>query len=565
MHSGFLFLYDALGLDRDSYRVHYRFEQSGVINNSAPDFPQLSGVLSSIGNFFSHSETGFFTGQALNIQNATGLSSDFWTHIFLLEKTGAGKGVLFDSLQTGEIYSGYSIGINDNNRLYFESYDSSGPFSRTSNLVLGKRNLVAVTKTNNLLSFYSSDFNNDNILADSFIINGNFVLPSSKGTIGTGLSQTIERTPFTGYLDEYIYINDALSPFTLKTLFSGLCSNYVLTSGTVSGFNTLEITGYSTGITGVTGVTGFSTQITGSGLDPFSTGTYQFFYGNVGLTGYITSGLKITPLTGFVAHNLTGDNIQTLTFNTGLAKSFVLDEVSFIKKITKEDISTLSVMPYHTVLNKEGGYNLVEGKFQLDDSYEDSVIQIYLNGVSQISTGYAVTGNFYGSGVQLSGDYRLDGFLIDSTGFFKDNDVLVFDLISGQKRRILVQNPFLSGQENLVPGTDHVFFNGILLISGMDYDLTSSGSFRWQTDQYSTTTGALSTFIVPSGTVTDTGRFFNTISNLYRKSSQLYLNGQRQHLNENYLENSALDLINQSGIFDTTLISIYNNQQNFFE
>lgn len=141
VHSGFLYYFDLLGLDRDSLRVHYRFdENSGIlIPNDAPSFPQLSGELSSVGDFYSKAGSGFFTGQSITVQNATGLPSEFWSHIFVFERTGAGRHVLFDSLMSGDITSGYVLGVNDGNKLYFDSYDQNGPVSKTSSVVLGKR------------------------------------------------------------------------------------------------------------------------------------------------------------------------------------------------------------------------------------------------------------------------------------------------------------------------------------------------------------------------------------------------------------------------------------------
>jgi len=565
-HSGFLYYYDRLGLDTGSYRVHYRFDNSGVLANDSPYYPQFSGSLYPTGTFFSQSGVGNFTGQYLNINNATGLASEFWTHILLFEKQNGKRGVLIDTLKSGEIFSGYLLGVNDNNKLYFQSYDQNGSFSRTSNLVLGKKNLAAVTKTNNLLSFYIADFANDTVLAENFTINGNYVLPSSKMVIGraSGNSSLTDSSPLSGFIDEYVYLTDALGSTTLQALFSGLCSSYQSVSGEVSGYYINEITGYATGITGVTGVTGYQNEITGSGIDPFSTGEYELLYGTVAKTGYLTSGQLITPLTGLVGHTITGDSSFILSFNSGLARSFYLDEISYIRQIDGNDISTVNINPFGSKINKIGGYDLVEGKFQLDAPYSENRVQLYINGVSQLYTGFSVTGNFYGSGIVLSGDYRLDGRLVDSTGFFTKDDTLIFDLVGGDKKKFDVYHPALNSTVSFNPSGDFVFFNGILLISGMDYDI-SSNLFRWKTDMFSTTSGALTVFNPLSGSVKSTGKLFNSFSGVYRNHSQVFLNGQRQLINTNFIENSSLDLVGQSGIFDSSLVSIYNNDTTFFE
>ena len=570
VHSGFLYYYDLLGLNRDSLRVHYRFDQNSGVNvlNDAPNFPQMGGVLNSVGNFYSNSGSGHFEGQSLAIQNGTGLPSDFWSHIWIYEKTGKGKGVFFDSLMTGEIVSGYILGVNDANKLYFESYDENGPFTKTSSLVLGKKNLVAAVKSNNLLTFYCYDFNNDLALSENHSLLGEFVLPSTKGVIGhtSGSPNYVQTGAFKGFVDEYVVLQESVTPSTFRYLVSGLVSQYELVSGAVTYFTGVEVTGYLSGITGVTGITGYANQITGSGLDPFGTGNYQYFWGNIAQTGYLASGVKITPLTGNVVRSLTGDPVPTISLRTGYMKDFNLDEVSYIKRINSDDISYLNIYPiFSPVINLEAGFDSVLGKFQVDRKYARDSIELYVNGIAQLDTGFYYTGNAYRSGVVLSGDYRLDGYYVDATGFFNDDDILLYDRISGARQQVQLTGAQSGITEALPVDNKFIYYNGVLLLSGVEYR-SNGGNFQWATSRYDGETGGKLTSF-PRMTVSEslTGIFFSLTGSVARRSSQLFFNGQRQLLNKDYIENSALDLIDQSGIFETSVTLLYNDDDNFFE
>lgn len=571
IHSGFLYYYDLLGLDRDSLRLHYRFDETSGVNipNDAPNFPQMSGTLSSVGNFYNKSGSGLFTGQTLTIQNSTGLPSDFWSHIFVFERTGGGKGVIFDSLMQNDIVSGYLIGINDANKLYFESYDQNGPMSKTSSIMLGKKNMVAVVRANNLLTFYCFDFNNDDILSENHSLNGTYVLPASKGVIGRNVSSPsyVQTGRFDGYIDEYVFLQEGITPSTFRYLVSGLCSDYIVSTGDITLISGVEITGYATGITGVTGVTGFENQVTGSGIDPFGTGEYELFWGTVPLTGYIVSGYGITALTGTVVRSVTGDPFTSVVLRSGYVRDFNLDEVSYIRQVDIDDISLLNIYPFwSTQLNLQAGYDFVLGQFQLDSIYETSQIEVYLNGIAQLDTGFAVTGNFYGSGVVLSGDYRLDGFYLDTTGFFGENDIILYDRISGARQRVYVTGAQSGATESLTPTGQFIYFNGQLMLSGIDYSTGVSGLYRWTTSKYDGVTGALITFPIIPVNESITGELLDALTGIVpRRNSQLFLNGQRQLINKDYIENSAFDLINQSGIFETSLTLLYNDDENFFE
>ncbi len=578
VHSGFKYYFDLLGLDNNSYRVHYRFDDNtgsgNKISNEATGFLPMSGFLSPTGSgFYSQPGSGYFTGNIITIMNATGLPSEAWTHIIVYNKTGTGAGVLVDTLtgSMGSLVSGYTIGINDNNRLYFESYDNNGPFTATSSIMLGKQNVVAVTKSNSVLSFYCYDFNNQETLSDNFSINGEYIVSSRRCTIGRAINSlpfSIKRD-YKGYLDEYIFLQESITPFTFKYLASGLVSTYSGTTGPITTFSGIEITGYSYSLTGLTGITGYKNVVTGSGLDPFATGNaYEFYWQTVPLSGYLTTGFRIDVQTGYVFRYITGDTVDTLTPNIPFMTGCALDEVSYLRKIDDSDMSVLYLNRFRfRVLNLDAGFDDVQGRFQVRTSTLHTSTQIYINGIAQYPGGFTVTGGFYGSGIVFDSgvDYRLDKFYVDSTGLYSLDDVCIYDEVSGPK--VSFTGIPLSGNTlSSTAGSNYYFLNGVLLTSGLDY-ISVGGTFTWITNAYSGMENPR-TFTFPhQGLIAayQTGLATSHSGLVQRRGTQLFLNGQRQLLGWNYIENSSLDLIRQSGLFDATTTLLYDNNSGFFE
>ncbi len=569
-HSGLRYFLNEIGVDTGAYRLHYRFDVSGSgqkIPNEA-NYPQHSGFLSAIGTFYAVSGSGWFSGQSINIGNAENLPSDAWGHLFIYEKTGFGGGVIFDSFIRNPISSGYSFGLTESNRLYFQYSDANYPILETSNLMLGDKNLVCITKGNNTISFYNYDFSEQEIFADEKTINGNYCLPSNKANIAQSLmlhSGFGLNKPFSGYLSEYVILDQRVSPSIFRYLASGLVSDYFETRNIIASGQINQITGYISGLTGVTGVTGYANVITGSGLDPFSTGEYIYYYQNVGLTGYLTTGLKLTPQTGNMAFYITGDVSGYLIQNTGLIYSFGYDELSYLRKIDHLDISLFRV-PQNTFLelNQLGLFDDVTTKFQTKDIYTPEQISLFFNGICQLYTGYSVTGNIYGSGIVISGDFVLDGFYINTTGFYNGDDVAIYDAVSGKKTAAILTG-VVSGAPVLINKNSHIFFlNGQALISGLDYEIVSN-NFVWKRNDFSGVSGVIFGQEDSSHFKNITGIFFNNSLRAGWKQNQLFLNGQRQLHQINYLPNSKFDLIKQSGIFEGNLSQVFNNETAYFE
>lgn len=559
--TGFYNYFQKAGLNSGVYNIHFSFNDTGIggVISSAPQtVGNYTAVLSSIGNFFSSSGSGNFTGQTLSIQNASGLNTASWSQLFIFERATKKGGYLFDSIQAGAITSGYRIGINDNNKLFFEYYTNQGYTSRTSNVMYGAKNAVAVVKNANAINFACYDFNTQSFNSDAFLVNNTYLLPSSTAVIGAGLS---------GYIDEYVYISQTLSPVVLSQLFSGFYSSIQTVTGNVSGFQTNEITGYLNQITGTTGITGYQISQTSSGLDPFGDPIYT--YTQTPITGYFTSGLNVIPLTGLVNHYITGDPFQTYAIDFNFVSGFGLDEVSYKRSIYPTDYSYLKTVSNtgNSSFNRIADYDSVKGQFELDSVYLPNQVSIFINGISQINSGYSVTGNFYSNGVVVSGDYMLTGFLVNSTGFYLPSDTLIFDVASETQQRVFSTGA-ISGISELITINKNqlIFLNGVLLVSGVDYVSDGGGNFKWNSNLFNGASGSLFAFTYSYGNYSEyVGTPIMTgINRFSRNTSQFYLNGQRQLFGKDYLENSSIDLIGQSGIFDVSSSTIYNNDGLFF-
>lgn len=564
--SGLLYYLDYCSLGTGNYLIHYSFDTNSgnIVPNSATQFPQYSGALSNTGQFWSQSGSGLFTGQIINIPSGYGLGSNIWSHVLIYEKTGSGEGVLVDTSKTGAIQSGYILGINSNNRMFVEGYNENGPFSINSSLIIGTKNLIAFVKNDDLFKFYVYDFNHQTVNSDSFSISSLWYANSNKLILGgqSGAFTFAETTGYKGFIDEYVYFNDAISPTDFQYIASGLVSSYQFVSGIVTTYSGLQITGYSTGVTGVTGITGYQNVVTGSGLDPFGTGNYELYYYSSGVTGYLTSGYVVSPLSGYVNFYITGDPSQTLSPNSGLINSFVFDQFSFLRKIDSNDyVTQISISGLNPNFNKVAGYSDVENLWQLDSVYSDAAVQIYLNGISQISTGYVVTGDSYNSGIILSGQYRLNGFYLDSTGFYESTDSIIYDSYSGNK---LSQTGYLhSGAQFSGIASGLVFLNGQLLIN--NYNYSESGQIiTIINNNYSGLSGTINVFPIPSN-YRSTGTVITNTTGFAYDNSLVFLNGQRQRQDIDYINNSKWDLLGASGIFDNTTVNIYNNESGYFE
>lgn len=557
IHSGLLYYYDLLGLDPESYRLHYRLDEQNslVIPNSAPLYPQLSGS-SSVAT------SGNFSNTRVNISGATGIGVDEWTHLFILDRKSSSRCVVFDSLESGTRWSGYRIGINDNNQPFLECWGASGPVCAVANLPSAAKNIYGVVKSNNLVTFYNYDFYNEEVNGSSHELDGSLFPYSSFGTIGSGrnLGGHFVTGNLSGIVKDYIFLADAVSPQSFRLLCSGLVSDYSVSSGPVTSFSGVEITGYVTGTTGTTGIVRYETVVTGSGLNPFGTGDYIYSYGPSGVTGYLSSGLSVTSATGYVTRYITGADTSGVTANSSMINTFRHDELSILAEYSADD-HLVSNYNWNAVnRNLAGEFDDVNSAFSLPEEEDEGLLSVYINGILQIATGYSITGDAYTSGVVLSGDFRLDGRLMDSTGFYSLSDTLFYDRAAKGAQSYLAAS-LASGTNIPLPATGELYLNGVLLNSGCDY--TGSSTTKIVTSRLDGATGRIVYWSLESGDTIKTGAT-TTSGSFWRGAQKVWMNGVRIADNKDYIENCSLDLIAPSGTIQRPVIEIFSNSELFF-
>lgn len=564
------YFYNYINIAQNAWAINYNFSSPSGSGLNVPSTPSgnslYSGKLSSIGNYYSNSGSGNFSGQTINIQNASGLSSNTFTMIFGYEKPASGNCILFSSLQSGANISGIIIGVNDSNKIYSECYDQNGPSIVTSSNIISSKNAIAIVKSNNILNFHYYNFNYQQVESETFNISSSALYNSNQCYIagtGTNTPPYINQKNFSGYLSEFIYINIPLTQNTVQKLFSGF---YATKNSPTTG-----IISYSSGAGFITGgqsiYTGIGTGITGEQV--FLAGTYLDFCGNphpiysyTNMTGII-SGYKFFPLTGNIIFTGTGLIDQGYNINTGFAATFGMDGFVYNRYILSTDFSELYTFPAPFIqnLNNEASYNL-DGTYRLNMISTNGQFNLYDNGLANFPSGFNITGNIYQQYLILQGDYYTSGASIVSTGVYQGTDIIIYDYITGISE---IFNYTGNSQtfSTTYPSNRMIFLNGQKLISGFGYTF-SANNLLINLSGYSS--GIITSLSAQTGFLYNSGNFINLLSEKFdRAASQLWMNGQRQLINYDYYEISKIDLLNGSGLFATFPATIYNNNGQFLQ
>ena len=194
--------------------------------------------------------SGYFSNQYVDIAHPTGLASPTATFIFSQQKSGRDPGTIFSNL-SGQ--SGYEIGINAANKLYFNHYINGEPAINTLNIIPGEKNIYGVTLGNGAVNMFRMNPANSGSLGfytfqtQSFSIPPYGVTTTSEWRLGSG------EYNYKGWMDYFLYFNKVLPVEKLKWLANSLYRNYSFT-GPITGRTTPFLTGAGTSGSGVTGI-----------------------------------------------------------------------------------------------------------------------------------------------------------------------------------------------------------------------------------------------------------------------------------------------------------------------
>ena len=335
------FVLDKYSVADDVFRIYYDFEQysGGHVMSVAGANPVYSGeIKGDVNGFTGSSGSGDFTQGYLKVANAdSGLNSGYLggaTFLFSTKKENTSPGVVFSNFgQSGDFSnyyeptSGWEVGINQANKLYFRNYDMLVPSIYTLNTMPTAENIYGVSMAGGDVGLWHYDAVSSTFNTTDFILDQNFIRPSYDWYIGTGEYQ------YSGKIDEFMYFSDSFGLGMLEELSAAIFQE-VTTSAAVSGV----ITGLTTGFSGTpTGETGYlyytgvlsgtesfvrsGTTFTGSGIaGPVAVGDIYYELASSS-TGFLDNNYPfyLSSYSGFIA-TTTGTRITGFTTgNSGFA------------------------------------------------------------------------------------------------------------------------------------------------------------------------------------------------------------------------------------------------------
>jgi hypothetical protein len=557
-------------------QVFYAFT-GGSGTHIIPSLPfgksAYSGFIDNTGSFYDVSGSGFFGGQtSIRVNNASGLSSQTWSMIIDYKISGGQNNVLFSNYSSGTINSGWIIGVNDANSVYLEYYSNQGPQILISNTTYGTQNTIVITKNNSAINLDYLDYNTKSLISENFSIDPVYFLPSDNWYIGasTGTPGYYSGQKYKGFMDYWLYFAPALLPSQKLGVLSGLYCDITNPIQTISSYTTSLVTGQTTGLVSIfTGTTGeaneFYNYITGA------CNSIHAVYSGINLTGFVYD-IGTVPLTQTITTYITGITGGGPIENSGYSISHGFNAVSYLKEINATDISELYYFPRSTNkinINNELSFDFTLNKFILPSQYNINQINFYINSVGQFGSGYNVTGDFYNLTIDKSGMYFVSGNYL--SGDYQGNDTNIIDIISGNRVFntgfwVLNNNTGISGMG--LPNS-LVFLGGQKLKSGLDYrisgtDLILNNSYWYDTID----SGRYWSAPIDTESSFTSGVWNNLDLNsgyFARGTTQLWMNGVRENLNDDYIEISHLSLLNNSGHYLDNLNNIFISDLGFLE
>jgi hypothetical protein len=569
--------------------THIRLNKNYSLNNSIiflsyEKLRQKNEILlySATGNNFSN-----YSGFCLGVNDANKLYFRYWNPV------------------EGPFTFTYSKILSDKNLIFLSRYDST--------VSLGHYN-------NNTFSFEAENFN---IFRNAFI-NNNQLFVGGKSNNVEWLNDT---NNFSGYIDKLYIINSLESFYYKNNIASGffslntgvereisnICYNtgflsgsgfqyYAETGRIMSGFVSgipNQITGYReatieyryTGITGYQNVSlGFYTDKCGnsrelfrqealSGLITITTNEIVPLLGTIFVTGFtpiLLSGFVSGVRNIFVTGTVCFENIGNVTglkfvFDENYLRSLSYKEILlFNKENSQDDIVEIFNEPYKKetlVYNKDLFYdNLNKNYFYTDRNYNQNEILLFANGQALIDSGYQLIPDGYETIKSPNLDYFITGTTVETNKFFINEDNLFYDYFSGNFSALKNTGNLVAIPNNFFNTDFWLFKNGQKLILNIDYIRTSQS----QLNLINTDINQENYIIfkqIPNSFIYRSGNFgsFNLTGSFNHGCSQVYYNGIKQKINNNYIENATFDLISGNmHQFDFFKNLIYNNTNDFF-
>lgn len=298
--------------------------------------PGLSGRVnpyasSTLADFTGASGSGNFSAGYIEVGETTTVNPRAFNLLISQEKTGAGEATLFSNIDEAN-KSGYLVGIDPANHLYFKYYNQGEPAVYSYILPTNSnKNIYQVNLSPIGLLFSRFDGKTERFAqAQRYNIPNTYWLQSNSNfIIGSG------DNDYKGTIDEILLYSGQLGGNTPGLLASSFYKSYNFTQA-VTGYVSGSVTGYSSGYYQTTGIIGSSGELSGyndltgtlvsvagtglltgsgpSGTSFFTplTGTWYSYEPFRGESGYYASGLYLTPPAHFYYESgFTGAGLET--------------------------------------------------------------------------------------------------------------------------------------------------------------------------------------------------------------------------------------------------------------
>jgi hypothetical protein len=580
------------------------------------------------GSFFSNFGTGFFNGNNYFKLSKDYFLEDS-TIFISYEKLRNENEILLSSVTGSydNTFSGFYVGVNNANKIYLKYWNSiEGVFTFTYKNTLSNKNLIVINRTNSIITIGHFNNNNFEFEIEKFeLFNGNFTnsndlyVGGSPQQINWGINNL---NNFSGYIDRlyifnntpFIYANDlARGLYSEPTGFNGQVVEDCFTSGFLSGSGfsstgiidivpsgiesgVVKITGYEEITSGYfyTGITGYETNILGSYID--NCGISIDVIEETPLTGLIYDEIITTvPLTGietiliftdvFITGTITGienvfvtQDICTSYFDISGGVAYVYDEnylsslayreISLLKQVESNSFVEIFLQPYSPETleyNVDLIYDRLNSNyFYIEKEFSQNEILLFGNGQALIDDGFKLVPSGYEFIKKPDLDYFITGFTIETNKFFGEKDYLFYDYFTGSFWGFKNTGNSINLPTEISLNY-WVFYNGQKLVLNKDYIINNNEISLIDVpvgeENFIIIKEIPDNFHIISG---NTGSF--EISPIFNHGcSQVYFNGVKQKLKNNYIENSNFDLI--SGKFfepNQFHFLIYNNTNDFF-
>lgn len=525
--SGLNYFYNELTLNTGFWDVLYTFEE-GVgtnINSISGAQNSFNGTLTNSLNFWQKPGSGFFNGNPVIINNASGLFSNTWTMFFAYEKINTNNAILFSSINNN---SGFQIGLTDSNKPYFLSPSNQQVIVACDNNFSSK-NLISFSYLPNYLTIGYYNFTSQEVEAEFFNYNFNLIR-SDNWNLGPS---------YTGYMDYFGYFSTYYDQNILSQLFSGIY-NYPMGIG----YN-IQTT-CSSGITGYQNVSFITTGITGYTLttNP-QTGDYAgvFPVSNtlISLTGIISNIIILSGITGTNCIIQTGSSFTQFEILSGYASSYGMQKIQLFEYLQQNDVvkDSYSYNLFDNNYNYTSTFNFTG--FYLNQLYTTGQINIFLNSIGEANSGWYITGNY-----------------LIFTGC-SATDLLFFDTATGNKNMFTVSGGLITFPFNYIG--QEIFLNGINLISG--YSFSTNDSSITLLNPITGINGYI--FEYPIILNFNTGNYNEkTVNTFSRNTSNVYLNGARQQINIQYVEGAIFDNLSGNYYNNLSQTIIYDDNNNYW-